>query len=133
MERHRRYLTYLKPGEVEVLRVAAGGEIVGSVVYWERDEAGEMVYEAGWELLPAAHGRGIGTAATAAMLARLQPLARHRYVHATPTPDNAASNGLCRRLGFALMGTASIEYPQGTFSPHNVWRLDLPNWTPPAA
>ena len=95
-DRHARYLTYGKPGEVEVLRVAAGGEVVGAVVYWEREEAGETVYEAGWEMLPRVHGRGIGTAATAAMLARLQPIARHRYVYATPTPDNAGSNGICR-------------------------------------
>ncbi|HVY51603.1 MAG TPA: GNAT family protein [Devosia sp.] len=133
LERHARYLTYHKPGEVEVLQVASAGETVGAVVYWEREEAGETVYEAGWELLPRMQGRGVGTAATAAMLSRLQPLARHGYVYATPTPDNAASNGICRKLGFTLIGTADVEYPQGTVSPHNIWRLDLTQWSPPAA
>jgi RimJ/RimL family protein N-acetyltransferase len=124
-ERHARYLTYNTPGVGEVLRVAVGGEIVGAVIYWEREEAADAVYEAGWELLPRVHGRGIGTAATAAMLVRLKAVARHRYVYATPTPDNAGSNGICRRLGFTLMGTGEVEYPKGTFSPHNIWRLEL--------
>ena len=132
-DRHKRYLTYHQPGDVEVLRVAADGEIVGAVVYWTREEAGETIYEIGWEILLAYGGRGLGTAAAAAALARLQPVATHRYVCAYPTPDNAGSNGICRKLGFELLGTGDFEYPIGTVSPHNIWRLDLPNWTRPAA
>jgi RimJ/RimL family protein N-acetyltransferase len=132
LDRHARYLTYLTPGEVEVLRVEVDGEVVGAVVYWEREEAGAMAYEAGWELLPRVHGRGIGVASASALLAHLRPVARHRYVYAYPTPDNAGSNGICRRLGFELRGTADFEYPKGIFSPHNIWRLDLTAWSPPA-
>jgi RimJ/RimL family protein N-acetyltransferase len=130
LDRHRRYLTYHRPGEVEMLRIAANGGVVGSVGYWERDDAGEQVYEIGWELLPLVHRRGIGTAATAALLRRLQPIARHRFVYADPRPANAGSNGICRKLGFELIGTADFEYPKGTLSPHNVWRLELATWSP---
>jgi RimJ/RimL family protein N-acetyltransferase len=132
LDRHRRYLGYHTPGEVEMLRVAVDGEVVGSVGYWERDEAGEPIYEVGWELLPRVHGRGVGTAATAALLARLKAVARHRFAYAYPTPDNAGSNGICRKLGFELLGTGDFEYPKGTFSPHNIWRLALATWSPPA-
>lgn len=132
LERHARYLTYLTPGEVEVLRVSVAGEIVGAVVYWEREEGAEMVYEAGWELLPPVHGRGLGVASASALLAHLKPVARHRFVYAYPTPENAGSNGICRRLGFELLGIADFEYPKGALSPHNIWRLDLNAWSPPA-
>nr|WP_291305690.1 MULTISPECIES: GNAT family N-acetyltransferase [unclassified Devosia] len=133
LDRHRRYLTYHQPGEVEMLRIAAGDDIVGSVGYWARNDRAETDYEMGWELLPAVHGRGYGTAAARALLERLQPLARYRYVYAYPTPINAGSNGICRKLGFELTGVEDFEYPKGVVSPHNVWRLDLPSWTPPAA
>jgi RimJ/RimL family protein N-acetyltransferase len=132
LDRHARYLTYHRPGEVEVLRVAAGGDMVGAVVYWAREQAGTMIYEIGWEILPAFGGRGYGTRAAAATLARLQPVALHRYVYAYPTPDNAGSNGICRKLGFELTGVEDFEYPKGVVSPHNIWRLDLRAWLPPA-
>jgi RimJ/RimL family protein N-acetyltransferase len=128
LDRHERYLTYHDPGEVEMLRVVVGGRNAGSVGYWARREQDERIYEMGWELLPAFHGRGLGTAAAAALLDRLKPVARHRLVYAYPTPDNAGSNGICRKLGFELAGTADFEYPAGVVSPHNVWRLDLRGW-----
>ncbi len=125
LDRHRRYLTYHQPGEVEMLMVAVDGVVAGSVGYWEREEAGEPSYEIGWELLIAFHGRGLGSAAATALLERLRPVARHRFVYAYPTPANVGSNGICRKLGFTLLGTGDFEYPLGTFSPHNIWRLDL--------
>ena len=133
LDRQTRYLTYHRPGEVEMLRIAADDAIIGSVGYWECDEAGEQSYEAGWEIVAAFHGQGIGSRATALLLARLKPVARHRFVYAYPTPDNAGSNGICHKLGFELTGVGDFEYPKGTFSPHNVWRLDLPGWSPPSA
>ncbi len=129
-DRHARYLTYHQLGEVEMLRIAVDGEIAGSVGYWERDEAGEMIYEIGWELLERFHGQGLGTTAASRLLQRLKPFARHDAVMAYPTPDNAGSNGVCRKLGFTLMGVADFEYPIGVFSPHNIWRLSLKGWTP---
>ena len=59
-------------------------------------------------------------------------MALHRYVYAYPTPDNAGSNGICRKLGFELTGVEDFEYPKGVVSPHNIWRLDLRAWLPPA-
>lgn len=123
-DRQRRYLTYHRPGEGEMLRIAVDGETVGSIGYWEIERDG-AAYETGWEILPAHHGRGLGAAAAKALLVQLKPIAKHRYVFAFPTPDNPGSNGICRKLGFELLGVEEAEYPKGVWSPHNVWRLDL--------
>ena len=108
-----------------MLRIELAGSTVGSVGYWELEWQGEHAYEMGWELLMPFHGRGIGSVATGLLIAELRDVARHRYVYAFPTPDNPGSNGICRKLGFELIGVSDVEYPLGTISPHNNWRLDL--------
>jgi RimJ/RimL family protein N-acetyltransferase len=109
---------------------ALGGEVVGSVGYWVTAWQGEAAYETGWAILPAHQGRGLGASGTRAMMERLKPVARHRYVYAFPTPDNPGSNGICRKVGFELTGVEDAEYPKGVWSPHNVWRLDLTSFGP---
>jgi RimJ/RimL family protein N-acetyltransferase len=125
LDRQTRYLTYHRPGETEMLRIVEGGAVVGSIGYWEIERDGQPAYETGWELMTEHHGRGLGVTAATALMARLRPLARHRYVFAFPTPENPGSNGICRRLGFELIATEEVEYPTGVFSPHNIWRLDM--------
>ncbi len=132
-ERHGRYLAYHRPGEVEMLRTLVDGAVVGSVGYWEISRGGEMAYETGWEILTSHQGRGHGTRAAAMLIGRLKPVAVYRYVYAFPVPDNQGSNGICRKLGFGLVGTDDFEYPKGVFSPHNIWRLELASWLPPPA
>jgi RimJ/RimL family protein N-acetyltransferase len=131
VERQARYLTYHRPGEVEMLRIAADGVIVGSVGYWEISRDGGMAYETGCATLPAYQGRGFGSSATRMLMQRLKPVAVYRYVFAFPVPDNLGSNGICRKLGFELMGVEEAEYPKGVWGPHNVWRLDLRTIAPP--
>ncbi|WP_440086780.1 hypothetical protein [Streptosporangium sp. LJ11] len=50
---------------------------------------------------------------------------RHRYLHAYPSVDHPASNAICRKLGFFLLGERDFEYPPGTTMRCNDWRLDL--------
>jgi RimJ/RimL family protein N-acetyltransferase len=50
---------------------------------------------------------------------------RFGAVFAFPSPANEASNAICRRLGFELLGEADMEYPPGRMGRWNVWRLDL--------
>lgn len=125
LERHERYLGYHRPGAVEMLRIERSGEIVGSIGYWEITRNGAPAYEAGWEVRKPYHGLGIGRLAAEMLMARLRPVARNRHLFAFPTPENPGSNGICRRLGFEMLGLEEIEYPAGFWSPHNVWRLDL--------
>lgn len=129
-ERQARYLTYHRPGETEMVRIALGDEIVGSVGYWEITREGGLAYETGWAVVPGQQGKGLGARATRLLMERLRPVAKYRYVFAFPTPDNPGSNGICRKVGFELMGVQEAEYPKGVWSPHNVWRLDLRTFAP---
>jgi RimJ/RimL family protein N-acetyltransferase len=125
LERQRRYITYHRPGEGEMLLIASDGEVVGSIGYWEITRDGGVAYETGWGILPGQQGRGLGSAATRLLVGRLTPVAVYRYVFAFPTPDNPGSNGICRSVGFELLGVEEAEYPKGVWAPHNIWRLDL--------
>lgn len=129
-ERQSRYLTYHQFGLCEMMLVALDGEVAGSVGYWETEWKGEAAYEAGWGVLPAYQGLGLGVSAIRLLMERLRPVAKHQYVFAFPTPANPGSNGICRKVGFELMGVEEAEYPKGVWAPHNVWRLDLRTFAP---
>jgi RimJ/RimL family protein N-acetyltransferase len=104
---------------------------VGSVGYWEREWRGETVYETGWKVLPAFQGRGLAVAATVAAMGHAAARGRLRWVHAYPEVSNAASNAVCRRVGFTLLGESAFEYPPGHEIVSNDWRYDLrsdPSW-----
>lgn len=126
LARHRLFL--------EINRKGLGGrfaivllperQVVGSIGYSEREWQGRTVYEMGWKVLPAFQGRGAATAAGAATVAHVRERGRPLALHAFPSVDNAASNQLCRRLGFSLVGTCSFEFPPGTFKQSNDWRLE---------
>ena len=103
----------------------ASGEGVGSVGYWDKTWHGNEVYEIGWSVLPAFQGRGVAATATAQAITRARSDARHRFMHAFPSVDNAPSNAICRKLGFAFVEEAEFEYPKGNFMRCNDWRLDL--------
>jgi RimJ/RimL family protein N-acetyltransferase len=125
--RHERYVTFGGTGKGCMFRVVLlpEHEPVGSIGYWEREWRGETVYEMGWSTLPAYQGRGLATAAVAAAVAEARAQARRRYVHAFPSVDNPASNAVCRRAGFELLGETDFEFPRGRPMRSNDWRLDL--------
>jgi RimJ/RimL family protein N-acetyltransferase len=101
------------------------GEGVGWVGYWERDWDGEQIYEIGWSVLPAFQGRGIAGSAAEKAIAFARSEQKRRFVHAFPVVENGASNGVCRKLGFTLLGPRDFEHPPGRFIRCNDWRLDL--------
>jgi RimJ/RimL family protein N-acetyltransferase len=112
---------YAEPDSKQ-FKIVAGGEGVGWVGYWER---GPENYEIGWSVLPAHQGRGFAKAGTRAALDRARAEHDRRYVHAYPAVDNGPSNGICRSLGFTLLGAYDFEYPKGHLLRCNDWRLDL--------
>jgi RimJ/RimL family protein N-acetyltransferase len=122
-ERHRRYLAIA----ATQFKILAGDVAAGWVGYWERAWREEPIYETGWSVLPAFQGRGLATAAMRDLLPRV-PTDR-RYLGAFPNVENAASNAVCRKLGFTLEGPEDFEYRPGHALRCNVWRLDL---RPPA-
>jgi RimJ/RimL family protein N-acetyltransferase len=126
--RHERYLALAGSGKGHMLVIvipAASAALVGTVGYWEKDWQHELVWEIGWAVIPAYQGKGIAANATAAAIERARAEERHRFMHAFPSVTNPASNALCRKLGFTLMGEFDFEYPVGNPLRCNDWRLDL--------
>jgi RimJ/RimL family protein N-acetyltransferase len=101
------------------------GTAVGSVGFWDKTWRGGEVYETGWSVLPAFQGRGIAVAATAQVIELARKTGKHRFLHAFPNVLNEASNSICRKLGFTLLGTYDFEYPPGNPIRCNDWRLEL--------
>jgi RimJ/RimL family protein N-acetyltransferase len=121
-----RQARYERPGSRQFRIVdEESGEAVGWVGYWERIWRDEQVFEIGWAVLPAFHGRGIAGRATGQAVATARGERSLRYVHAFPSVDNAPSNAICRKLGFALLEECEFEYPPGSVMRCNDWRLDL--------
>ncbi len=123
--RHRRYAA--DPGRL--YKVVADGEDAGWVGYWERAWRGETVFEMGWAAPPEHQGRGVASQAVGLTLARgcAKEVPRHP-VHAFSNLDNAASNALCRRAGFRLLGPCRFEYPPGRWIECNDWVMDRSGW-----
>ena len=95
-DRHRRYLAPPVDGTEKMFKIveAATGEGVGSVGYWEREWDGGQVYETGWMVLPEFQGRGVATIATAQVIEVVRANRKHRFLHAFPAIENAASNAI---------------------------------------
>jgi RimJ/RimL family protein N-acetyltransferase len=121
-----RQARYEQPGSGQFkIVLGATGERVGWVGYWERAWREYEVYEIGWSVLPEFRGRGIAGRATAQAIAIASAEKAGRYLHAFPSVDNAPSNAICRKCGFALLGEVEFEYPPGSHMLCNDWRFDL--------
>jgi RimJ/RimL family protein N-acetyltransferase len=122
-ERQARYVA--DPHQYRIVD-RASDEAVGWVGLWPREWRGATVYEIGWSVLPAWHGRGVASAATALALDAARDEGAVPAVHAFPGVDNAPSNAVCRRTGFTLVEAAMrFEYPPGHELVCNDWRYAL--------
>jgi RimJ/RimL family protein N-acetyltransferase len=125
--RHERYLALAGSGKGHMLVIVtpAAATGVGTVGYWEKEWQDQLVWEVGWAVIPAYQRKGIAARATAAAIRRARAEERHRFMHAFPSVTNPASNAICRKLGFTLLGESDFEYPVGNLMRCNDWRLDL--------
>ena len=123
--RHARYVGSPDGTGAHVYVIELDGEPVGSIAFWEREWSGADVYECGWAVLSGHQGKGIATHALRLMLEEARGHAGRRYVHAFPKLENGASNTICRKTGFELMGACDFEYPKGNPIRCNDWRFDL--------
>ncbi|MFB4351952.1 GNAT family N-acetyltransferase [Microbacterium sp. LS_15] len=124
-DRHRRYLD-LDPAEAKMFVVVDDESgPVGAVGYWTVEWHGEPAFETGWFVLPAAQGRGV---ASRALWLVIDDARRHpsglRHLVAFPSVENAASNGVCRRAGFSLVGSVPGQFRGSELRSHE-WALDL--------
>ncbi|QKW26281.1 GNAT family N-acetyltransferase [Streptomyces seoulensis] len=86
------------------------GEVAGTVCLWSHDDGDGPVSEIGWMVLPEFQGRGLARRATRRLLEQARDEDRWGTVHAFPATDNAASNALCRSLGFRLLGERDVPF-----------------------
>ena len=123
--RHQRYLHLPETDHMFVVLWEPESAVAGSIGYWEKAWRDELVYEMGWFILPDFQGQGVATKAGKAVLEHARLEHRHQFMHAFPSVENAASNAICRKLGFTLIEAHQFEYPPGHFMLCNDWRLDL--------
>jgi RimJ/RimL family protein N-acetyltransferase len=126
-ERQERFERLAESGAGHMCKIVdhATGEPLGSVGYWDKTWRDDEVYEIGWFVIRAFQGRGVGAAATALAIAEARAEGKHRFLHAFPSVENAASNAICRKLAFTLVEECDFEYPPGHVMRCNDWRLDL--------
>ena len=127
-ERHERYCHGGESGQASMFVIVLGTEraAAGSIGYWQKEWQRQLVWEAGWSVLPELQGRGIATRALAKIVERASSERTHRSLHAFPSVDNAPSNAICRKAGFTLQGQFEFEYPPGHCVRCNDWCLELP-------
>ena len=126
LERHRRYLNLGDPGSGQMLAVTMpDGQAAGIIGYWERTWRDRLTYETGWNVLPAFQGAGIATAAAGPSPRSPAPSAATGTCTRFPAVDHPASNAICRKAGFTLLGETEFEYPPGSLMRCNEWRLEL--------
>jgi len=123
-DRHRKYVESAFAGQMFVI-VTGDDERAGSIGYWEHSEGDETVWETGWAILPEFQGRGLATAAVHEVAKVAAAVGTHRTLHAYPGVANGASNALCRKAGFTLLGEREFEYPKGHWMRCNDWSLQL--------
>jgi RimJ/RimL family protein N-acetyltransferase len=105
--------------------VEDGADGVGWVGYWEFTWRDRPVWEIGWAVIPRFHGRGIASTATDLLLERARAERLHRFVHAFPRVENTASNAICRKLSFELIGETDFDARRAGVARCNDWRFDL--------
>lgn len=126
VERQARYLRLVASGEARMFVIEDdAGSSLGSIGYWQMVWREEPALETGWFVRPEAQGRGVASRGLALLVedARAHRGDR-RFLTAFPGVDNPASNGVCRRNGFALVGTLTEEF-RGADLTVNEWVLDL--------
>ncbi len=87
-----------------------GDEAAGTIGIWPSEFQGAEVYETGWMVLPAYQGRGIASEALSMLLDRARGAGLFGSIHAYPGATNGASNALCRKFGFELLGESEVEF-----------------------
>ncbi len=85
--------------------------------------------QVGYMLSEAYHGRGVGTRAVGLMLEQLFTLPFLQRLWLTTLAENAASQGVARKLGFTLEGTLRGHVVfEGLRRDQQLWGLLRPEW-----
>jgi RimJ/RimL family protein N-acetyltransferase len=74
-------------------------------------------------VLPEYQGRGYAKRAVRTLLEHARDDGRWGLVHAFPATGNGPSNGICRSVGFRLLGRRDVEFAGRTLHT-NHWVID---------
>ena len=97
---------------------------VGYIGVWSSSFRDEPINETGWMVLPKFQGRGLATQAVREILWLATSEKKFQTIHAFPGIYNAASNALCKRIGFERIEECEVEYQSRTLK-CNHWRIQL--------
>ncbi|MEU7050205.1 GNAT family N-acetyltransferase [Streptomyces eurythermus] len=97
--------------------------VAGTVTIWSHDTGDGPLSEIGWMVLPEFQGRGLGKRAVRALLEQALDQDRWGVLHAFPAIGNAASNGVCRSVGFRFRGETEVDFA-GRVIRANHWAVD---------
>ena len=125
--RHQRYVDGWATGTDRMFTIFLEGHEggIGAAGFWPIDWHENQIYESGWGVSEEFQGRGLASLAERLVLEYAAREGDRRYVHAFPAVDHPASNGVCRKAGFTLVGPTEFEYPKGTILTSNDWTFDL--------
>lgn len=127
VDRHADYLRLWESGSVRMFRVCVDGAVAGYAGWWEEVHQDAPVYEIGCSVEPEWQGRGVASAALSEVVRLAMAFDAHRPVIGYANVDNEASNALCERVGFTLVGVGSFPADDGE-PPMvvNIWVIDTP-------
>ncbi|MEU3219932.1 GNAT family N-acetyltransferase [Streptomyces sp. NPDC006971] len=97
--------------------------VAGTVNLWSHDTDDGPLSEIGWMVLPGFQRRGLGKRAVRALLEQARDQDRWGLVHAFPATGNAASNGICRSVGFRFLSETDRTFA-GRVLRTNHWVMD---------
>ncbi|GAB2897136.1 hypothetical protein GCM10027074_75620 [Streptomyces deserti] len=97
--------------------------VAGTVTIWSHDTGDGPMSEIGWMVLPEFQGQGLGKCAVRTLLEQARDQGRWGLVHAFPARNNAASNGICRSVGFRLLSQVETVFA-GRVLKTNHWVID---------
>jgi RimJ/RimL family protein N-acetyltransferase len=125
-EVHQRRLELMARGEAYMFKILPDDseEPMGTIGFWETEHHGAKVHEMGWFVRREFQGQGVATAAGKLALDWARALPDATFMHAFPAVSNEASNAICRKLGFDLVGEIEFEFA-GRPLRCDDWRLDL--------
>ncbi|PKW07043.1 Protein N-acetyltransferase, RimJ/RimL family [Streptomyces sp. 1222.5] len=97
--------------------------VAGTVTLWSHNTDDGPISEIGWMVLPQFQGQGLGKRAVRALLELAREENRWGVVHAFPATGNAASNGICRSVGFRFVSVTDMPFAGQIFKT-NHWSMD---------
>ncbi len=129
-ERHADYLASWDSGEMRMFRVDVDGVAAGYAGWWEEEHEGMPVYEIGCVIEPRWQGRGIASIALGEVVRQAATTGDRHLIVGYANVENVASNALCERVGFSLVGTGAFpsEDDEAVTMTVNIWMIDTSGW-----